>query len=71
MSYFTSKGKTPARRKLERKRYNIWLLEKMIYIDIVYKFAHQQTNKWRKDTKDKEATLIWILSLWIKSLTLA
>ena len=71
MSYFTSKGETPARRKLERKRYNIWLLEKMIYIDIVYKLAHQQTNKWRKDTKDKEATLIWILSVWIKSLTLA
>ena len=45
MSYLTSKDETPARRKLERNRYNIWLLEKMIYSDIGYKLAHQQTNK--------------------------
>ena len=37
--------------------YNV-LREKMIYIDIGYKSTHQQTNKWRKDTKDKEAFLI-------------
>ena len=30
----------------------------MIYIDIEYKSATQQTNKWQKDTKDKETTLI-------------
>ena len=30
----------------------------MIYIDIRYKSAIQQTDKWSKDTKDKEATLI-------------
>ena len=29
-----------------------------IYIDIGNKSPNQQTNKWRKDTKDKEATLI-------------
>ena len=30
----------------------------MIYTDIGYKSATQQTDKWRKDTKNKEATLI-------------
>ena len=30
--------------------------EKMIYIDIGYKLA--SSDKWLKDTKDKEATLI-------------
>ena len=29
----------------------------MIDVDIGYKSATQQTDKWRKDTKDKEATL--------------
>ena len=58
MSYFTSKDKTPARWQMERKRYDIWFREKMIYIDIGCKSATEQTNKWRKDTKDKEATLI-------------
>ena len=33
-------------------------LEKMIYIDIGYKSAHYKNRQWRKDTKDKEATLI-------------
>ena len=36
-----------------------------------YMWATQQTDKWRKDTKDKEATLICILPLWVKSLELA
>ena len=58
MSYFTSKDETPALRQLERKRYNILLRKKMIYIDIGWKSATQQTDKWQKDTKDKEATLI-------------
>ena len=30
----------------------------MIDVDIGYKSATQQTDKWRKDTKDKEAILI-------------
>ena len=35
-----------------------WILENIIYIDIGYKTATCQTVKLRKDTKDKEATLI-------------
>ena len=58
MSYFTSKDETPVHRELERKRYDIWLREKMISADIGYKSAHHHTDKWRKDTEDKEATLI-------------
>ena len=30
----------------------------MIYVDIVYNSATQQTDKWRKDIKEKETTLI-------------
>ena len=30
----------------------------MLYVDIGYKSVTQQTNKWRKDTKDKETTLV-------------
>ena len=45
LSYFKSKDETPARRKLERKRYDTWFLEKMIYIDVGYKSATQQTDK--------------------------
>ena len=45
MSYFTSEYETPARRKLERKRYDITLCEKMIYIDVGYKSADHQTDK--------------------------
>ena len=45
MSYFTSKDEIPARRKLEAKRHDTWLREKMIYIDIGYKAAYQQTDK--------------------------
>ena len=53
------KTKTPADRLLERKRYDIiFALEKTIYIDIGYKSAHYKNRQWRKDTKDKEATLI-------------
>ena len=71
MSYFTSEGETPACQKLKRKRYDIRFCKKMIYIDTGYKSAHHQTDKWQKDTKDKEATLIYFLPLWIKSLALA
>ena len=49
MSYFTSEYETSAS-QLDRKWYDVWLLEEMIYIDIGYKSAHQQTDKWRKDT---------------------
>ena len=53
------KTKTPADRLLERKRYDIiFALEKTIYIDIGYKSAHYKNRQWRKDTKDKEVTLI-------------
>ena len=38
---------------------------------IGYKSAHHQTSNWWKDTKDKEATLIYILPFLIKSLVLA
>ena len=44
MSYFTYENEIPARRKLERKRYDIWFREKMIYIDIGYMSAHQYTD---------------------------
>ena len=49
LSYFTSKDVTPARRKLERIRYDILCsCEKIIYIDIGYKFGpslYQQLSK--------------------------
>ena len=35
----------------------------MIYIDIGYKSVYHQTDKWRKNTKDKQDTLIYILPL--------
>ena len=59
MSYFTSKDENSSRSPTGEKTiwYNV-LREKIIYIDIGYKSAHQQTDKWRKDTKDEEATLI-------------
>ena len=45
--------------KLERKRYGILeSCEKMINIDIGYKAAMHKVVKLRKDTKEKEATLI-------------
>ena len=45
--------------KLEKKRHDILAAcEKMIYIDIGYKSALNLTDKRRKDTEDKEATLI-------------
>ena len=58
MSYFTSKDEKCSEHELEEKRNDIWFREKMIYIDIGYKLATQQTDKWRKVTKDKETTLI-------------
>ena len=45
--------------------------EKMIYIDIGYKSASNQNRRVTKDTKDKEATVMKIFQLWIKSLALA
>ena len=50
--------KTPADRLLERRLYDIMFDIKMIYIDIEYKSAHYKNRQWRKNTKDKEATLI-------------
>ena len=58
MSNLTSNDETPARRQLERKQFDRWFCEKMIYIDLGYKSGTQQTDKWQKDTKDKEATLV-------------
>ena len=62
MSYIsppkTPKDENSSEHKLEIKRYDIWFREKMIYADIGYKSAAQQTNKWRKDAKDEEAALI-------------
>ena len=53
-----TKTKTPPQ-LLARKRYDIIRArEKMTYIDIGYKSAHHKSRQWRKDTKDKEATLI-------------
>ena len=52
------KTKTPADSSW---RENEWMLalEEMKYIDIGYMLAAQYKNRqWRKDTKDKEATLI-------------
>ena len=33
-------------------------LEKIIYIDIVYKSVYYKNRQWQKYTKDKEVTLI-------------
>ena len=54
----TPKGENSSEHKLERKRYDIRFREKMIYIDSGYKSVAQQTDKWRKDTKDEEAAPI-------------
>ena len=43
--------------QLERKGYIFWAREKMICVDIGDKSATQQTDSWRKGTKDKETTL--------------
>ena len=59
MSYFTSKDENSSRSITGEK--TIWyntLPEKMIYIDIGNKFGPRQADKLRKDTKDKEATLV-------------
>ena len=49
MSYIspskTTKNENPSERKLERKWYGTWFHEKMIYIDVGYKSAAQQTDK--------------------------
>ena len=49
MSYIsppkTPKSENSSEQKLERKRYDIWFRENMIYIDIGYKSAAQQTDK--------------------------
>ena len=49
MSYIspskTTKDENPSEGKLERKRYDTWFHEKMIYIDVGYKSAAQQTDK--------------------------
>ena len=58
MSYFIFKDETPADQQLQRKRYDILLREKIIYIDRGCKLATQETDQSRKDTKDKEATPI-------------
>ena len=62
MSYIsppnTLKEENSSKRKLKRKGFDIWVRETMILIDIGYKSAAQQTDMWRKDTKDEEATLI-------------
>ena len=57
MSYFTSKDKNSSRQLTGEKTiwYNV-LHEKMIYTDIGY--TSILADKWQKDTKDKEATLI-------------
>ena len=67
MSYIsppkTPKDETCSKHKLERKPYDIWFCKKMIYIEIGYKSAAQEIDKWQKDTKDEEATLIMCSNL--------
>ena len=58
MIYFTSKNETPACQQLEEKQCDIWFHENMINVDVGYKSATQQTDKWWKDTEDKKVTLI-------------
>ena len=58
MSYFNTKDETPACRQLQRSDMIYSGNEKMIHIDIEYKWVRSKTDKGRKDTKDKEATLI-------------
>ena len=41
----TPKDENSSEHKLERKRYDIWFREKMIYIDIGYKSAAQHTDE--------------------------
>ena len=56
--YITSKDENSSEHKLERKQYDIWFRKKIIYVDIGYKSAAQQTDKWQRETKDEEATQI-------------
>ena len=69
LSYFTSKDENSSPHFTGEKTNDIMLetwkhydiipvREKMIYMDIWYKSAHYKNRQWRKDTKDKEATLI-------------
>ena len=44
--------------KLEKKRHDILAACEKIYIDMGYKSALNLADKRRKDTEDKEATLI-------------
>ena len=59
MSYVTSKDENSSLQLTGEKTiwYNVFR-EEMMYIDIGYKSAHKHTERWRKDTKDMEATLI-------------
>ena len=59
VSYFTSKEESPAPDKLERKQYAMLQPVKGLYILIQdISRSRAKTDKWRKDAKDKEATLI-------------
>ena len=56
--YITSNDENSSEHKLERKQCDIWFRKKIIYFDLGYKSAAQQTDKWRREIKDEEATLI-------------
>ena len=59
MSYFNFKDENSGENELEGTWYDILVpCEKMISIDIGYKAAMLQADKWQNDTKDKEATLV-------------
>ena len=56
--YITSNDENSSEHKLERKQYDIRFRKKIIYFDLGYNSAAQQTDKWRREIKDEEATLI-------------
>ena len=43
--YIASKDENFTEHKLERKQYDLWFRKKIIYIDIGYKSAIQQSNE--------------------------
>ena len=66
----TSKDEKSNEHELERKRYDILVLQKDDLLIQDVSRPRREIDKWRKNTKNEEATLISILLLWIRLLAL-
>ena len=66
----TSKDEKSNEHELERKRYDILVLQKDDLLVQDVSRPRREIDKWRKNTKNEEATLISILLLWIRLLAL-